>query len=125
VVPPTSPGPTGTFTVTPAPIRTLRRIGGIAAAGGLTVALLTLLLARGGGGRSQAKPIAAPVPASSAPIVVPVAPVPPAEPAASAPDADAVASAKRRARLRRQHDRVARGLSIDPFAEAATRHQKP
>ena len=103
------------------------------AAGGLTVALLALLLARGGGGRSHAMPIATPVAVPSGPIVVPVAPVQPAEsarPAAtdtgSAVEADAgPASAKRRARLRRQHDRLARGLSIDPFAEAAARHQKP
>jgi serine/threonine protein kinase len=124
-----SPGPTGTRTLTPAPIRTLRRVGGIAAAAGLTGVLLTLLLARGGGGSSHAMPIAS-APAivlPRAPTIVPAAQAPEPElPAASPTPATEAAAppAKRRAPLRRQHNRIARGLSIDPFAEAAARHQK-
>jgi serine/threonine protein kinase len=124
--------PLAEMTLTPVPRRVLRRVTGIAVAGALTTVLLSLLVARGGGGRSQAMPIAA-KPRPFAPVIVPTspAPTPPvevtAEPsptsAATVEEAPAptTARARRRAHPRREHDRIARGLSIDPFAEAAAR----
>ncbi len=130
---PPPPEQVSMLTLTPAPKRMVRKAVGIATAGALTAALLALLVVRGGGGRSQAMPIAvrptsAPVvaPLPRAPVIVPTvadAPVPAAETADEAPD-PAPAPAKRRVRPHREHDRIARGLSIDPFAEAAARKHK-
>ena len=120
-----------------------RRVAGVGAAAAVTVALGALLLARGGGGPSHARvqlpaPAATPAPAL-APQIAPVEPTPP--PAAPpAPETAAAASTpppeedaptnddgKRHRRSHRHHssrkdadaDRVVRGLSVDPFAEAA------
>jgi hypothetical protein len=100
-----------------------------------TATLLLLLFARGGGGRSQgatipgAAPVTAAVPA--APVVAPPAaaatppePEPPAvSPAAEAPADVADAPAAKPAHHLRWSGkgRVTRGLSVDPFAEAASR----
>jgi hypothetical protein len=109
-------------------------VTGIAVAGALTTALLALLLARGGGGQSRAMPIAAmtpPVASRVAPVIIPAVAAPPTpvevaapiptEPAAAEEAPAPSARGKRRGHPRREHDRIARGLSIDPFAEAAAR----
>jgi serine/threonine-protein kinase len=134
----TPPSPSSTApSLTPAPRRRWQRIVGLTAAGVLTSVLVALLVARGGGGQSRAMPIAVtPPPVAKAaaqpipPVVVPVA-APVAEPPAEAAPAETTADetpsrsagpAKHRVRVRRTHDaqeRIARGLSIDPFAEAA------
>src|SRR4051794_11270304 len=112
-----------------------RRGLGTVGAAAVTATLAGLLLARGGGGRSQAQTRIESVPAATAPARVPPAPIvettapAPAEPAAAAPSAEAAgeesASTSKRSRHHHrssrkgvQEDRVARGLSIDPFAEA-------
>ena len=104
----------------------------------VTLALGGLLLARGGGGRSQARMRAEAAPATAAvpPVIQPViAPTTTPSPAGAAPeeaappkgpteeavgddDAHKGKSAHRHHGSHRQHaqsDRVARGLSIDPF----------
>jgi serine/threonine protein kinase len=117
-----------------------RRVASVGGAAAVTLALGALLLARGGGGTSQARvqlpaPAAAPAPVV-APQIAPLERTPPAPPerdiAAAAPTAptaeeDARTNDKRHRRSRRHHasskeadaDRVVRGLSVDPFAEAA------
>jgi serine/threonine-protein kinase len=111
----------------------------VVGAAAVTATLAGLLLARGGGGPSQAQErrepvqtaVAAPAPPAAAPALQP----PPGEPAApravvpappteAAPD-EGSSSGKRShrhhhssSRKKAQEDRVARGLSIDPFAEA-------
>ncbi len=97
-----------------------------------TATLLLLLVARGGGGRSQgatlpaAPPVAAAAEAPAAPPAQVAAPdpAPAATPQALEPAADAalpqVAKPAHRARWSGK-GRVARGLSVDPFAEAASR----
>jgi serine/threonine protein kinase len=117
---------------TPAPRRRWQRVAGVSAAGALTSILVALLVSRGGGGRSQAMPIAVtPAPGQAAPqliqpVVVPVAAPVAVAPAEAARDETAAEETgvpvKRRPRIHRTHDaqeRIARGLSIDPFAEAA------
>jgi serine/threonine protein kinase len=87
-----------------------------------SVALLILLLGRGGGRRSEAKPV--PPAVVAAPIVNPP---PPIEPAVLPPPAPAPAEAAPRPARRTRgtgKGRIARGLSIDPFAEAASRHDR-
>jgi serine/threonine protein kinase len=132
--PPAEPTPS----VTPAARRRWQRIAGLTGAGALTAVLLALLVARGGGGRSQARPVAAtPAPTqgrtagpeqvplkeaapAAPPVIIPVAPV--AEPAAAPAEETTSRPGKRRVHVRRTRDaqeRVARGLSIDPFAEAS------
>jgi eukaryotic-like serine/threonine-protein kinase len=122
--------------------RNWQRVASGAAAATATAVLLALLFARGGGARSQATTLSvprAPVPAQVVrPAVVPLAPAPapsaaaaPAEPAdddAAAPPAARdkpaeAASGKRSSHAHAQagKGRIARGLSIDPFAEAAAR----
>jgi hypothetical protein len=117
-----------------------RRLSTAGLAMAATATLGVLLFGRGGGGRSNAQPIehrpAAPVlPAVSAaskmPAVVvpsPLAPADVATPASDGPEAGVAASTSpprptrvSRARPRVDRDRIARGLSIDPFAEAAKR----
>jgi serine/threonine protein kinase len=110
---------------------------GMVGAAAVTATLAGLLLARGGGGRSLAYERHQ-VPAVAAPIVPAVRTLEPtaAAPAAAdaiapapAPAADAVEEDSRSTSRRSHHhhrssrkgaeeDRVARGLSIDPFAEA-------
>jgi serine/threonine-protein kinase len=127
-----------------------RAVSGFAAASA-TAVLLALLFARGGGARSQATTLAARRSPAAAPavvpVVVPVAPAPaatPAAPAVTAAAAPAAAAPEKPAepekpieperpgdaaparRSSHSHSqagkgRIARGLSIDPFAEAATR----
>jgi len=118
---------------------------GMVSAAAVTAVLVGLLIARGGGGRSQAHERHELPPAATAPVVAPVvAPVAPAPaPAAAKEDpAPAAATAKadddeadesderrpksshrhhshRHGRDKGQSDRVVRGLSIDPFEEAA------
>ncbi len=118
---------------------------GMVSAAAVTAVLVGLLIARGGGGRSQAQERHELPPAATAPVVAPVvAPVAPAPaPAAAKEDpAPAAATAKadddeadesderrpksshrhhshRHGRDKGQSDRVVRGLSIDPFEEAA------
>lgn len=109
----------------------------VVAAAAVTASLAGLLLARGGGGRSQAHeraepvqaaviaPPAAPAPAIAPPVVEPTAPqaAVPAPPSEAERDDDA-SSGKRShrhhhsSRKKAQEDRVVRGLSVDPFAEA-------
>jgi hypothetical protein len=105
-----------------------------------TAALVLLAFGRGGGGRSQAAAVpgptalvAGPAAAAEAPVVPAAAPAPAAElapaPAAPAAAAEAAPSAPPAAPAakpaHRTHysgkGRVARGLSVDPFAEAASR----
>jgi serine/threonine-protein kinase len=119
-----------------------QRIASGAAAATATAVLLVLLFARGGGGRSQATtlgarhaPVTAPAVVPLAPPVAPVAPAPAPASADPAPD-DATAVAPAPAASEKSADgapghrsshshsqagkgRIARGLSIDPFAEAA------
>ena len=100
-----------------------------------TATLLLLLVARGGGGRSQgatlpppivsvgaATPESGPTPAGK--IDPPPSAIPaPAEPPGKAPPAvqeSAVSEAGHHVR-RPEKGRIARGLSVDPFAEAASR----
>ena len=119
---------------------------GMVSAAAVTAVLVGLLIARGGGGRSQAHerhelpPAAtAPVVAPVAPVVAPVAPAPapakedpaPANATGKADDDEAEESDERRPKSSHRHhshrhgrdkgqsDRVVRGLSIDPFEEAA------
>jgi serine/threonine-protein kinase len=110
-----------------------RRISVVGAAA-VTATLAGLLLARGGGGRSLAHERNEAVSAAIAtPAPAPVAAVPAAQPAApeaAAPAAPEATGEESRSRSKRSHhhhrssrkqaeeDRVARGLSIDPFAEA-------
>jgi hypothetical protein len=121
-----------------------RRAVSGAAAFSATAVLAALLFARGGGGRShattlgdrqRATPAATVVPAPPGPPVVEplIDPAPAAAPAiaASASPPGVTGAAKsddaipaRRPPRSRSHGgpgRIARGLSIDPFAEAATR----
>jgi eukaryotic-like serine/threonine-protein kinase len=123
------------------PKRRWRRAIGVASAVAVTAVLAGLLLARGGGGSSRAQeqvesapaavtpPVIAPVPAApGAEAPVPAAAPPPAT-APIAPVEAARDQAERPAKSSRRHrhsstrrtqaDRVVRGLSIDPFAEAA------
>ena len=127
---------------------TPRRISATAFAATATAALGILLFGRGGGGRSHAvtldpstvAAVAAPksalaTAADPTAVVGPVAPVAaPTVAAAPAPSPEAEARglapaalveppARRpgRSRSRAERDRIARGLSIDPFAEAARR----
>lgn len=93
-----------------------------------TATLLVLLFGRGGGRRTQATPA---LPASPpAPIVstIPSVPSPVLAPLPSAAPVPAAAEAPAPAKARRVrgsgNGRIARGLSIDPFAEAATRSQR-
>jgi serine/threonine protein kinase len=115
-----------------------RRGLGTVGAAAVTATLAGLLLARGGGGPSQAQTRIESVPAAvaaTAPARIPPAPIveptAPAAPAAAAPAAVAEAAGEESMptskRSRHHHrssrkgvpeDRVARGLSIDPFAEA-------
>jgi serine/threonine protein kinase len=98
-----------------------------------TATLLLLLFARGGGGRSQGATIPA-APALAAPMAPPPEATPPPEPAPPPELAPAAAeatpepaaaetpSAKPTHRSRWSgKGRVSRGLSVDPFAEAASR----
>ena len=107
----------------------------VVSAAAVTATLAGLLLARGGGGRSQAHErrepvqtaVAAPAPAAVVPPAVePIAPQAgvPAPPTEAASD-DGSSSGKRShrhhhssSRKKAQEDRVVRGLSVDPFAEA-------
>jgi serine/threonine-protein kinase len=105
-----------------------------------TATLLLLLFARGGGGQSQgatipaAAPVAAPAPAptAAAPPVEAATPEPAAAPAPAATPtptpAEAPADLEDAPAAKPAHrshwsgkGRVARGLSVDPFAEAAAR----
>jgi serine/threonine protein kinase len=124
-----------------------RRILAASAGISWTVALAMLMFGRGGGGRSQATTLSvsttpaatasAPVAASPSAPSAPSAPAEPTEPTAAAapypligdgaPEAAAPAPAARPARAHRDargtrggaaKARIARGLSIDPFAEA-------
>jgi hypothetical protein len=126
-----------------------QRAFGILGAATATAILVGLLVGRGGGARSQAREGQPPVPAAHAvvppPAVEPPPPAPaaetapvaaPSEPAAAAPAEPAEAESENRRHSSRSHrhhsshkqagqeDRVVRGLSIDPFAEAA-RGSKP
>jgi len=107
--------------VGPARPRASRWTWWVAASSG-TFLLLVLLFGRGGGGRTHATPAltaARPAaPAPSAPRVVEM-PAPP-EAASPAPEPP---RASRRSRSSGK-GRIARGLSIDPFAEAASRVQR-
>ena len=122
-----------------------RRVAAVGAAAAVTLALGALLLARGGGGPSHARvqppaPAAAPAPVVAPPIAPSVEPTAPAAPperdvagggSHARPRAEADArtndDGKRHRRSRRHRssrkeadaDRVVRGLSVDPFAEAA------
>ncbi len=93
--------------------------------------LLILLMGRGGGGRAKAMPpapstAAIPAPRGAPPIetatAAPAVPLP-AAPAAPEPAAEAPARPAHRSRGAGK-GRIARGLSIDPFAEAASRHDR-
>jgi serine/threonine-protein kinase len=119
----------------------LKRGISVVGAAAVTATLAGLLLARGGGGRSMAQErtettvsaaIAAPAPApvAAVPTAQPV-PAAPAAPEAAAPAAAAEAAGEesrstskrshhhhRSSRKQGEEDRVSRGLSIDPFAEA-------
>jgi serine/threonine protein kinase len=118
---------------TAAPVRPKPSWMSYAAASIGTATLLLLLFARGGGGSSQgatipaAPPVAAPVlaaPVTPPPEATPPAPRPgPAPTAAEAtPDVAGTAAAKAAHRSRWSgKGRIARGLSVDPFAEAASR----
>ena len=102
-----------------------------------TATLLLLLVARGGGGRSQgatlpaAASVAVVAPQAAAPPLPKVAPpVAPREPAAAAPapasdapadDAEALGAKPAHRAHWSGKGRIARGLSVDPFAEAASR----
>jgi serine/threonine-protein kinase len=94
-----------------------------------TAALAILLLGRNGGGRTEAKPAAPPptppaVVVEAAPKVLPAVEAPPAPVApAPAPTEPDPPKAARRTRAAGK-GRIARGLSIDPFAEAASRRNK-
>jgi serine/threonine protein kinase len=125
----------------------LSRISAAACAAAGTAALIALLVGRGGGGRSNATPLRTVAahevaPASPAPTVEPVAPpaAAPAEPAAPAapepPAAEPAAAATPpvaeqpaaapghrpgHSRVHTDRDRITRGLSIDPFADAPKR----
>ena len=107
----------------PPPRRRPRWVSWAAATAG-TAALAVLLVARGGGGRSQGATL--PPTATALPAPLSAAPVPPAPVAATpAPpppplEEDADARPAHRAR-RSDKGRIARGLSVDPFAEAASR----
>jgi hypothetical protein len=123
--------------------RTRRKILAASAAGAWTIALAVLMFGRGGGGRSQATTLAAPTTTAvsvTAPIAAPPpapAPAAPAEVTADAPyplvgEAPPAADPAPGARPTRAHrdargthgatkSRIARGLSIDPFAEAGKR----
>jgi len=120
----------------PEPLR-WKKVVAIAGAGAATLTLAALLLARGGGGRSQARERveAVSAAATATPLIQPVAPAPkpsapgiePAEAAPAKPEAAEAAAdddARRPKGSHRHHgshreraqaDRVARGLSIDPF----------
>jgi Protein kinase domain len=101
-----------------------------------TATLLLLLLARGGGGRSQGAtlsavtPVAAAAPEMAAPAqkVIPPGAAPPASPEPAPPASDPAANPALPLAARPGHrarwsgkGRIARGLSVDPFAEAASR----
>jgi serine/threonine protein kinase len=99
-----------------------------------TVALVLLAFARGGGGRSQAalpsqaaapSPAAPSAPAAAAPKLAAPEPTPvlDAPPAGASDDADATDGAHKPAHHAHYSGkgRVMRGLSVDPFAEAASR----
>jgi eukaryotic-like serine/threonine-protein kinase len=110
-------------TAVPAPVRPKPGWMSYAAASIGTATLLLLLLARGGGGRSQGATIPPVAPAAAA---APPEPAAAERPAADAPAGIAeVAAAKPTRRSRWSgKGRVARGLSVDPFAEAATRGRR-
>jgi serine/threonine protein kinase len=125
-------------TVAP-PRRRPRPLLSAAAAISWTAALGALLLVRGGGGQSNASELTQSLPAAVSvrqmpnPIVVPTTPVsapapvePAPEPARAAAEDEPTAPAPTRRRtsrkrVRAERDRVLRGLSIDPFAEAKSR----
>jgi len=107
----------------------------VVGAAAVTATLAGLLLARGGGGRSQAHERSEPVqtavaapapPAAVPPTVEPVAPqaavpAPPTEAASEDGSSSGKRSHRRHhssSRKKAQEDRVVRGLSVDPFAEA-------
>jgi len=123
------------------PPRRWKRIAAIAGTAAAALALGGLLLARGGGGKSRAQeraenapaavaapPVGDPMPAEPAPRP-PAAAAVPNPPAETAPEAapentEGAAKSERRRHHRSsgkhgQADRVTRGLSIDPFEEAA------
>jgi serine/threonine protein kinase len=122
-------------TAAPPPVRPKPGWMSYAAASIGTATLLLLLFARGGGGRSQGATIGATIPARAVAAPVLAAPVaPPPQPAAPDPtpvptpaavEAPDPADAPAAKPARRSHwsgkGRVARGLSVDPFAEAASR----
>jgi serine/threonine-protein kinase len=119
-----------------APVRRPSRWLSWVAAGVGTATLLLLLLARGGGGRSQGAtlpptPVVSTALATPEPAPAPAAKIEPtpsavsaeAEPAGKAPPQSSESAASgpgHRARWSGK-GRVARGLSVDPFAEAASR----
>ena len=94
-----------------------------------TATLLLLMLARGGGGRSQAETLPPPpVASTAAPLPEPAPlPAPKVEPPAEAAAGSTRPSAPPEATGPGHHvrwsgkGRIARGLSVDPFAEAASR----
>ena len=107
-----------------------KKIAAVIGAGAATLALGGLLLARGGGGRSQAREkieasrAAATVPPVIQPVIAPTAPAEaapaknPTDEAAADDDDQKPKSAHHHHgshKQRAQADRVARGLSIDPF----------
>ena len=95
------------------------------AAGIGTLSLAVLLLARGGGGRSQGAtlppaPRTPPARLAATPAPAPAASA--AEPEATPPASDDGAAARAAHHARwSEKGRIARGLSVDPFAEAASR----
>jgi serine/threonine protein kinase len=126
-----------------------QRAFGTLGAATATAILIGLLTARGGGGRSQAREGYPPLTTTrtmAPPAIEPAAPTPSVEPAPTAEAAEPIAAAPaepaevvrpeehRRSTHAHRHrpsrkpaqpeDRVVRGLSVDPFAEAA-RGAKP
>jgi serine/threonine protein kinase len=93
-----------------------------------TAALAVLLVGRSGGRRSEAKPASPPAPPAvvveaapraARPVEAPPAPVAPVTPALAPAEPDQPRPAHRSRAAGK--GRIARGLSIDPFAEAAVR----
>jgi serine/threonine-protein kinase len=144
-VAPSAPPVSSTALGTPSRLR--RKILAACAAGAWTIALAMLTFGRGGGARSQATTLSAsrPSPSSAATAVAPPpspppSPPPPAEVAGDTPyplvgDPSAAADPPPAAHPTRAHrdahgtrveskSRIARGLSIDPFAEAGKRGGK-
>jgi serine/threonine protein kinase len=141
-----TPGADPSVPIAIAPRWSFRGIATGMFAASATAVLLALLFGRGGGGRSHATtlPIEAAKVAAVRPVVEPVVaapPVPAAEPAPAAePTAPEAAGAEKPAegssgggarhhhslhsRAQGDRDRIARGLSIDPFAEAAARRDR-